>query len=83
MGIRWVKSINHEQEYALHRACTSFNPLSEIIHALVKRKGIKAMKMPNAIGITPSQYLAANPFADISEMEIVNRCLLDMMGEVF
>ena len=82
-AVRWVKSINHEEEYALHRACTSFNPLSEIIHGLVKRKGIKAMKMPNAIGITPSQYLAANPFADISEKEITNGYILDMMGEVF
>ena len=82
-AVRWVKSINQEEKYALHQTCAFFNPLSDIIHALVKRKGIKTMRTPNAIGIMPSQYLAANPFNDISEKEIVNRYVLDMMGEVF
>jgi hypothetical protein len=80
--VQWVKSINNEETYALHRACSSFNPIAEIVHALVKRKGIKAMRMPNSIGITPSQYLEANTFADISEKEIVNKHILDMMGEI-
>ncbi|GFH56959.1 hypothetical protein CTEN210_13435 [Chaetoceros tenuissimus] len=80
--VRWVKSINNEEVYALHRACASFNPLSEIIHELVKRQGIKAMKITNSIGVTPSQYLEANTFADISEKEIINRYISDMMGEV-
>ncbi|GFH47152.1 hypothetical protein CTEN210_03627 [Chaetoceros tenuissimus] len=80
--VEWVKSINNEDAYALHRACASFNPLSEIILALVKRQGIKAMRMPNTIGITPSQYLEANVFADISEKEIINRNILETMGEV-
>ncbi|GFH47153.1 leucine-rich repeat domain-containing protein [Chaetoceros tenuissimus] len=80
--IQWIKSNNDGEAYALHRACSSFNPLSEIIHALVKRYGVRAMKMKNAIGITPSQYLAANMFTDISEKEIINRYILDMMGEV-
>ena len=82
-AVRWVKSINIEEEFALHRACASFNPLTETINVLVKRKGIEAMRMPNAIGITPSQYLVENPFADISEKDIVSRYILDMMGEVF
>ena len=79
--IEWVKSINNEEVYALHRASASYNPLSEIIHDQVKRHGINAMRMPNAIGITPSQYLEANTFVDISEKDIVNRYILDMMGE--
>ena len=81
-AIQWVRNINNEEAYALHRACSSFNPMPEIIHALVKQQGIQAMRMPNAIGITPSQYLAANTFADISEKEIINRYILDSMGEV-
>ncbi|GFH47098.1 leucine-rich repeat domain-containing protein [Chaetoceros tenuissimus] len=80
--IQWIKSINNEEVFALHRACASYNPLPEIIHALVQRLGIKAMRMPNAIEITPSQYLAANPFTDISEKDIINRYILDSMGEV-
>ena len=81
-AVQWIKSINNEETYALHRACASYNPLSEIIYDLMMRKGIKAMRMPNSIGITPSQYLEANTFAEISEREIMNRYILDMMGEV-
>ena len=79
---QWIKSINDGDAYALHRVCASFNPLSDIIYALVKRKGIQAMRMPNTIGITPSEYLEANTFADISEKEIINRFTVEMMGEV-
>ena len=82
-AIQWVKSINNEEAYALHHACSSFNPLPEIIHALVKRQGIEGMRMKNKIGITPSQYLAANTFTDISEKDIINRYISDIMGEVF
>jgi hypothetical protein len=79
---QWVRTINNDEAYALHRACSSFNPLSEIIHAIVKRQGLVGMRLPNSIGITPSQYLAANMFADISEKEIVSRYISEMMGEV-
>ena len=81
-AVQWIKSINDGEAYALHRACSSFNPLSEIIHTLVQQQGLVGMRVPNAIGITPSQYLAANTFADISEKEIINRFTLEMMGEV-
>ena len=81
-AIDWIKSINNE-EYALHRACSSFNPSAEIIHGLVNQHGIKSMRMENSIGITPSQYLAANPSADVSEKEILNKNVLDSMGELF
>lgn len=81
-AIQWIRSINIEDAYALHRACSSFNPLPEIIHDIVKRQGIGSMRVKNEIGITPSQYLNANPFAEISEREIVKRYILDMMGEI-
>ncbi|GFH47046.1 hypothetical protein CTEN210_03521 [Chaetoceros tenuissimus] len=81
-AVQWLKSINNGETQALHRACASYNPLSETIHDLVMRQGIKAMRIPNAIGVTPSQYLAANPFAEISEKEIINRYILDSMGEI-
>ena len=81
-AVRWVKSINNTDTYALHRACSSFNPLADIIHDLVKRQGIESMRKKNVIGITPSQYLEANTFADISEKEILNKYISEMMGEV-
>ena len=76
-----VKRINDADNLALHRACASFNPFTTIIHTLVKREGIEGMRRGNAIGITPSQYLEANPFADISEKEIISRFILENMGE--
>ncbi|GFH56886.1 hypothetical protein CTEN210_13362 [Chaetoceros tenuissimus] len=81
-AVHWVKSMNNEESYALHRACASYNPLAEIIHALVNEHGIKAMRMTNAIGITPSQYLEANTFTTTSEKEIVNKYILDTMGVI-
>ncbi|GFH47100.1 hypothetical protein CTEN210_03575 [Chaetoceros tenuissimus] len=80
--VQWIRSINNGEVYALHRACASYNPLPEIFHELMKQQGIKALCMPNSIGITPSQYLAANTFAEISEKDIINSYILDMMGEV-
>ncbi|GFH57204.1 predicted protein [Chaetoceros tenuissimus] len=81
--VQWIRSINNEEAYTLHRASASYNPLAEVIHDLVKRHGIKAMGVQNAIGITPAEYLEENPFADILEKDIINRYILDMIGEVF
>ena len=79
---QWIRSINNGDAFALHRACASYNPLPVIIHDLVMRQGIKAMRMKNSIGITPSQYLEANTFTEILEKDIINRYISDMMGEV-
>ncbi|GFH44369.1 hypothetical protein CTEN210_00843 [Chaetoceros tenuissimus] len=77
----WLKNIHNSDDFALHRACSSFNPLEDIIYEIVKRQGISSFKKPNSIGITPSQYLQENPYAEIEERKIVNRYVLDMMGE--
>ena len=82
-AVQWVKSINNGEANSLHRACSSFNPIVDIIHDLVKRQGIGSMRKKNVIGITPSQYLEANTFADISEKEIINRYISEMLGVVF
>ena len=66
----------------IHQACSSFHPLTDIVYGIVREQGIKAMNTPNEIGITPSQYLHANPFADIDEKKILKRYILDMMGEL-
>ena len=80
----WIKNINNEEEYALHRACSSFNPLEEVIYEIVQReKSLDVFKKKNSIGITPSQYLDANPFAKVTEQKIINRFILEMTGEIF
>ena len=77
----WVRDINTNQEYALHRACCSFNPLLDTIYQIVRRNGLQAFQVQNGIGITPSQYLDANLFAEVDEKKIIIRYILEMMGE--
>ena len=79
----WIKNINsYYEEYALHKACSAFNPQAESIYAIVKRVGIQAFQEPNSIGITPAQYLDANYFAQVDQTKIINRYILDLMGEI-
>ncbi|GFH57562.1 leucine-rich repeat domain-containing protein [Chaetoceros tenuissimus] len=78
-----IKNINGDtEEYALHRACSSYNPIIEIIHGIVKRQGFRALKKHNELGITPLQYLDKNPFTDITQSALMKRFVLDMIGEV-
>ncbi|GFH58524.1 hypothetical protein CTEN210_15000 [Chaetoceros tenuissimus] len=78
----WIKNRLQGDEYALHRACSSYNPLEESIFGIVKTQGLKAFKEPDSVGVTPSQYLSENPFAEIEEQKILKRYILDMMGEI-
>lgn len=75
----WLKDINSGEQYSLHRACSSFQPLKEVILTIVKAKGIGAFQMKNEAGITPSQYLKENPYADVEEMDIVRYYIAKMM----
>ncbi|GFH56941.1 hypothetical protein CTEN210_13417 [Chaetoceros tenuissimus] len=77
----WIKNVHgDDEEYALHRACCSFNPMTDIIYEIVKKQGLKSFKKPNGIGITPLRYLEENPFADIDQSAVVKRYVLDLMG---
>ncbi|GFH50058.1 hypothetical protein CTEN210_06534 [Chaetoceros tenuissimus] len=79
----WIKNINgNDAEFALHRACSSYYPMTQIIYEIVKRQGLMSFKKKNQIGITPLEYLEANPFAeDIDQNTIMKRYVLEMMGE--
>ncbi|GFH47062.1 hypothetical protein CTEN210_03537 [Chaetoceros tenuissimus] len=78
----WVKNLNQGEEYAMHRACSSFNPLPEIISEIVKGDGLQCFKKQNTIGITPAQYLDANLFAENDQIAIAKRYVLEMTGEI-
>ena len=53
-----IKNINNDtEEYALHRARSSYYPTTEIIYEIVKKQGLKAFQKQNKLGITPLQYL--------------------------
>ncbi|GFH43848.1 hypothetical protein CTEN210_00321 [Chaetoceros tenuissimus] len=79
----WLKNMNNSDQFALHRVCSSFEPTLEMIVDVLKdRGGPNAFKVENSIGITPSRYLQENPYAHIIEKEIIEKYILDMMGEL-
>lgn len=77
----WIQNRHADDQFALHRACSSDNPLLEEIYEIVKQQGLAALKKPDSIGITASKYLAENPFTEIKEQEIIKRYINDMIGE--
>ena len=80
---QWIKNINQDEIYSPHRACSTVNPpLENDIVATMRRQGLGALREPNSIGVTPLQYLEANPYADIDEEKIMKKYILEMMGEV-
>ncbi|GFH49030.1 hypothetical protein CTEN210_05506 [Chaetoceros tenuissimus] len=77
----WVKNINSDDEFSLHRACCDNEPTVEIFLPILETQGIGAFLKKNKIGITPSRYLKKNPFAKIKEIEIVRNYIMNMVGE--
>lgn len=58
----WFKNLNGSDEYSLHRACSSYQTLQEVIHGIVEERGLGAFTKKNELGITPSEYLKENHF---------------------
>ena len=79
---QWLKNMNNDDTCALHRACTSYQPLKEVIHTIIQEKGLKAFRQENDAGITPSQYSKENPYSALPEKEIIREYLMKAMGEV-
>ncbi|GFH57220.1 hypothetical protein CTEN210_13696 [Chaetoceros tenuissimus] len=79
----WIKNINNNQDYELHRACASFNPDQNVLLAIVQQQDLSLFKKTNEIGITPARYLSENPFANIDQQEIIKTDIFDKMGEIF
>ncbi|GFH43790.1 hypothetical protein CTEN210_00263 [Chaetoceros tenuissimus] len=78
----WLRSMNDDDQFNLHRACSSFQPMKQVIYAIILRKGLKAFCEVNCAGITPSKYLGENPYTDLTEKEIIHDYLMKMIGEV-
>lgn len=78
-----LKNINHTDQFDLHRVCSSFEPTLDMILDTMKEKGgPKAFSVVNSIGITPSRYLKENPYADVKEIEVIDKYILQMTGEL-
>ena len=78
---QWLKTMNNDDKFSLHRACSSFQPLKEVIHAIIQEKGLKAFREENSAGISPSRYLQENPYTELNEKEIIREYLMKMMGK--
>ncbi|GFH50335.1 hypothetical protein CTEN210_06811 [Chaetoceros tenuissimus] len=79
----WLKNINNTDQFALHRVCSSFQPtLQMILDTMEANGGPKAFNSKNSIGITPSRYLKENPYANVTEKEVVEKYVVKMMGEL-
>ncbi|GFH43824.1 hypothetical protein CTEN210_00297 [Chaetoceros tenuissimus] len=79
----WLKDTNTEEEFALHRICSSYEPTFEmILDNMIERGGPKAFKVKNSIGITPSRYLKENPYTNVTEKEVIEKYVLNMMGKL-
>ena len=82
---KWIRQINKKPQYALHRACSSYcsSSIENRIHIIVMRQGLQAFGTQNEIGITPLQYLDANPYVDIDQIQVIRRYMVEMTtGEV-
>lgn len=77
----WIKNINNNDEDELHRVCSSINPNIRNILNIVQQQGLRSLKTENTNGITPSEYLSANPFTNITELMIIKTCILNKIGE--
>ncbi|GFH61891.1 hypothetical protein CTEN210_18367 [Chaetoceros tenuissimus] len=78
----WIKNMNHDEAFTLHRACASFQPLKQVLSAIIQEKGLKAFRKENNAGIAPSQYLTENPYTELKEKELIHDYVMKIMGEV-
>ncbi|GFH43819.1 hypothetical protein CTEN210_00292 [Chaetoceros tenuissimus] len=79
----WLTNINFGNHFDLHRICSSFEPTLEmILDTMKERGGPKTFKVENNIGITPSRYLKENPYAHVKEKEVIEKYILQMIGEL-
>merc|ERR1711976_437055 len=80
----WIKSINQNEELALHRECASMEPSKDAIYEIIKHRGLLSTHVKNKIGVTAFEYLEKNPYTDIKidEHKLINRVVLHLMGEI-
>ncbi|GFH46392.1 hypothetical protein CTEN210_02866 [Chaetoceros tenuissimus] len=81
-NFNWMKKINNDEKYSLHRVCSSYQPIKQDIHVIIQQEGLRAFAIKNKMGITPSRYLKENPFANVIEKDIIQDYIMKLMGEL-
>lgn len=80
--LQWVRNINSDGDFALHRICASFDPCEDTILELVRVNAPGILQRRNKLGMTPMDYLSINPSSDVDIQKILNGHILGMMGEL-
>ena len=81
----WIQnSFNEAESFALYRECASIEPSEDNIYGIIKQQGLPSVRVKNQIGLTAFEYLQKNPYTDleIDEQKLINRLVLDLMGEI-
>jgi hypothetical protein len=78
----FIGPFNQDEKLALHRECASFEPSEDSIYAIFKRQVYSSIHIKNKIGLTAFEYLEKNPYTEITEQKLINRYVLDLMGEI-
>jgi len=80
----WIKNVNEDEEFALHRECASYEPSENNIYEIIKRQGLSSIHVKNQIGLTAFEYLEKNPYTDIKidEHKLIKKLVLVLMGEI-
>lgn len=77
----WIQNLNQVEEYELNRACSAFKPNKEKIYQIAKKHALRSFQEKNEVGITHLQYLDANPSIHFDQRVMINRYVLEMLGE--
>lgn len=76
----WLRSVH--DEYPLHAACKEYDPCMEQIFAIVSERGLNSLYVRDIFGLTGLDYLDANQFTSVGEVDIARYFVMRMMGEV-
>ena len=78
----FIQPFNQDEKFALHRECASIDFSENNIYEIFKRQGFSSIHIKNKIGLTAFEYLQQNPYTDITEQKLINRYVLDLIGEI-
>lgn len=77
----WLRSV-HDDDCPLHAACKEYDPSMEQVFSVVSERGLNSLYVRDIFGLTGLDYIDANQFSNIGEVDIARYFVMRMMGEV-
>jgi hypothetical protein len=75
----WLRSVH--DDYPLHAACKEYDPSMEQIFSVLSERGFDSLYVRDIFGLTGLDYLDANQFSNVGEVDIARYFVMRMMGE--